>query len=686
MSFKRWVLTELDKESAAQLAEECELHPFLALLLTTRGISDPAEADAFLVGGEPGDDPFGFADMVPAVERVQRALDAGERMAVFGDYDADGVTATALLYSYLRDRQADVLYRIPKREGEGEGYGLRRETVDWFAEQGVRLIITVDNGIAAVEEIDYARSRGMDVVVTDHHQPQERLPEAAAVVNPHRADCGSEYKEYAGVGVAFKLASALEGDADAVLEQYGDLIALGTLADVMPLTGENRLLVREGLQQLAEGKRPGLRALAEEAGVSERAMTASTALFSLAPRLNAAGRMGEPEKAERLLLAESAADARALAEEIQRMNVRRQEVEGAILEEALRKLREQPDCRYQRVLVVAGQGWHPGVVGIIAARLLDRFGKPCIVLSVEERPDGTRFAKGSGRSLPGFPLFEAIAACGGLLDTFGGHELAAGVGLDAGRIDVFRRQINDWAAVHYPVMPAPQLAIDFKLRPSQVDVEKLQLIAALEPFGNGNPAPVFQLSGMRLENITPVGGGRHLRLSLSRDGTMVSAMKFQTAPEDFPVPCGALLHLAVTLERNEFRGVVSPSVIVKDLRYADTVQEEMLAGLADYDRLMRRERPSDPAACTPSRDQIAALYRLLRARGGWRGTLEQLLHAVDAMSCVQLRVAAEVLCEAGLASAEDDGDRLCLSLLPASGKADLNDTPLMRFLHEVTAV
>lgn len=682
MGFKRWVLTELDKEGAAQLAEDCGLHPFLALLLTTRGIADPSEADAFLVGGEPGDDPFGFADMDLAVARIQRALDMGERMAVFGDYDADGVTATALLYSYLRDQQADVLYRIPKREGEGEGYGLHRETVDWFSEQGVRLIITVDNGISALEEIAYARSLGMDVVVTDHHQPQERLPEAAAVVDPHREDCGSEFKDYAGVGVAFKLVCALEGDAEAVLERYADLVAIGTLADVMPLTGENRVLVREGLRLMNEGGRPGLRALAEVAGMSGRTQTASTALFSLAPRLNAAGRMGAPDKAEQLLLSESEEDARLLAAEIQQMNVRRQEVEGAILEEALLWLRSHPDCRHQRVLVVEGRGWHPGVVGIIAARLLERFGKPCIVLSMEEGPDGALTARGSGRSVPGFSLFEAIAACAEELTTFGGHELAAGVGLPADHIDAFRRKINAYAAARYPVMPVPVLAIDFKLRPAQVDVEKLQLIAALEPVGNGNPAPVFQLSNMRLENITPVGGGKHLRLALSRDGAMISAMKFQTMPEEFPVPCGALLHLAVTLERNEFRGTVTPSVVVKDLRYADTEQEELLAAMAVYDQLMRGERPENPAACTPDRDQAAAVYRLLRARNGWRGTWEQLAHAAGAeMSYTQLRVTVEVLCEAGLAEAEDDGDRLCISLLPADGKVDLNDTPLMRRLQ-----
>ncbi len=676
MAFKRWVSSPLDKDGAAALAETCGLHPFLALMLSQRGVTDAAEAETFLLGGELTDDPFCFQDMDAAVERIERAIETGERIAVFGDYDADGVTATALLYTYLRDKGANVTYRIPKRDGEGEGYGLRTHTVDVLAADGVRLIVTVDNGISAVEAVEYAAACGVDVVVTDHHQPQEVLPRAVAVVDPHRADCGSGFKEYAGVGVAFKLVCALDGDEDAMLSRFADLVAIGTLADVMPLVGENRILVREGLRVLARGERVGLRALAEVAGVADKPITSSVALFSLAPRINAAGRMGDPFIAEQLLLSQDVDEAARLAGEIQTLNTRRQEVEGAILAEVTTRLEQEPELLNDRVLVVEGHDWHAGVVGIIAARLLERYGKPCLVLNVSE---GT--AHGSGRSLAGFSLFEALTAVGDMLENYGGHELAAGVTLSADRVTEFRRRINSYAAAHYPVMPVPELRLDFKLRPGQVDVEKLQLIAALEPFGSGNPSPVFQLSDMKLENITPVANGRHMRLALSRDGVMVSAMKFQTTQADFPVPCGARLHLAVTLERNEFRGVVSPSLIIKDIRFAETDQDTFVQDLASVAALMRHEAVADPATCLPERAHTTALYRLLHATGVWRGTVEQLWYATGrGMHLAQLLVALQSLREAGLVHVNDGGDMLTISVIPTTGKTDLNGTPIMEFI------
>lgn len=677
MAFKRWVTSPLDKDGAAALAEACGLHPFLALMLSQRGITDAAEAEAFLLGGDLQDDPFGFQDMDAAVERIQRAIDRGERIAVFGDYDADGVTATALLYTYLHEKNANVFYRVPKREGEGEGYGLRTCTVDMLAEQGAQLIVTVDNGITAVEAVAHANELGIDVVVTDHHQPQATLPRAVAVVDPHRADCGSGFKEYAGVGVAFKLVCALEGDEEAMLAQFADLVALGTLADVMPLVGENRLLVREGLRVLSRGERVGLRALAEVAGVGDKTLTSAVALFSLAPRINAAGRMGEPQKAAELLLSQDVNEAAVLAGEIQALNVRRQTVEGEILEEVVARLEREPSLLLDRVLAVEGQDWHPGVVGIIAARLLERYGKPCLVLNVSGE-----LAHGSGRSMEGFSLFDALTSCSDMLENYGGHELAAGVTLAAARVAEFRRRINAYAATQHPVMPSLPLRLDFKLRPGQVDVEKLQLIAALEPFGSGNPSPVFQLSNMRLENITPVGNGRHLRLAFSRDGVMMSAMKFQATPADFPVPCGTCLHLAVTLERNEFRGVVSPSVVIKDIHFAETDQEEFLGDLARVQALMRGEAVENAAACIPERAHTTALYRLLHAAGRWTGSVEQLWYAAGRqMRLSQLLVALQSLREASLVTVNDNGDALTVAVLPAEGKADLNATPIMQFLH-----
>ncbi len=675
---KRWVIGQPDGEAASRLAEECGIAPFLALMLSARGVKTAAEAEDLLNGGA-WSDPYDFADMDVAVERIQRAIDGGERITVFGDYDADGLTATALLYSYLRSQGGDVTYRIPCREGVGEGSGLSCAAVEQIAAQGTRLLITVDNGITAVAEVARAGELGMDVVVTDHHIPQSELPAAVAVVDPWRQDCPSTYKTLAGVGVAFKLVCALDGDPDVIMENYGDLLALGTLADVMPLRGENRTLVRQGLEVLNRGDRPGLVKLAEAAGIGDRPNTAQSLVFTLSPRINAAGRMGDPGCAEALLLTEDEQEAERLAATVHALNAERQTVEARILDEIMAQLDRDPTPLYRRVLVIEGEGWHRGVMGILAARIAEKFGKPCLILSVQ---DG--IAKGSGRSLKGFSLFDALAACADLLTTFGGHELAAGVTLTEDNIGAFRDRINAWAAEHHPVMPVPELALDFRLRPSQIDVDKIDLLDALEPYGADNPLPVFGLFDMRLDGVTPVGGGRHLRLSLSRDDAQVTAMLFGVSAEEFPVPCGAVLNAAVTLSRNEFRGTVTPSIQIRDLRYADTDQEVLLAQHAVFDRLMDTAASDDdrPTVVPPAREQIAAVYRALRAAGEWRGTAEQLWHriGVGAVDVLTVRIALEVLRQAGLIEVRDHGTVLHIRLLPVEGKADLTETPLMRRL------
>ncbi len=673
MRFRRWILPELDKEAAASLAEDAGLEPFLALMLSLRGILDVEEALEFLSGWDVTADPLGFADMDKAAARIRRALDEGERILVYGDYDADGVTSTVLLYSYLKERGADVLYMLPEREGEG--YGLHKSSVDRIAEAGVRLIVTVDNGVSAVEEIAYAGEKGLDVVVTDHHQPQETLPNAVAVVDPHRADCPSEFKDYAGVGVAFQLVCALEGDVESVLDRYADLVAMGTLADVMPLRGENRVLVRHGLRMLSEGSRLGFRKLAEISGMAGKTQTSTAAVFSLAPRINAAGRMGSPDKAAELLLSEREEEAELLAHEIQSLNIRRQETEASILADVLKKLSCSPERLHDRILVVAGEGWHPGVVGIIAARLTERYGRPSMVLSVA---DG--LAKGSGRSLKGFSLFAALSACRDCLLGFGGHELAAGVTLDFTRIEEFRQAVNAYAAAVCPEMPVPELRLDCKLRPGQICLPLLETLGAMEPYGTGNPAPLFGLFGMTLEAVTPVCGGKHLRLRLSRDGTVLTAMKFGTAPQDFHFVPGDQVNLAVSLDRNEYQGNVTVSVFVKDIRYASTRQDDILASMQEAESAFRKEL-SAPLP-VPTRDQAGRVYRFLAGKKGFRGTGEQLFHILQdgSLTYTGLLLTLEVLRQAGLIQLEDEGDLLQIGLLPTAGKADLTATPLMQYL------
>lgn len=676
MSFRRWTFAPLDKAAAANLASACDIDCFLALLLSARGINDPAEAASLLEGEEELGDPFAFADMDLAAHRIQTAIDSGERMAVFGDYDADGVTATVLLTTYLKQKGANVSYRIPRREESG--YGLHNDTIDAFAADGVTLVVTVDNGISAVDEVAYANSLGIDVVVTDHHQPQTELPPAVAVVDPHREDCDSEFKMYAGVGVAFKLVCALEGDDDWALEQFADLVALGTLADVMPLEGENRRLVREGLDHINRHARPGLVALAKEAGAANRPQTSSSAVFTLAPRINAAGRMGDPDMAARLLLCETEEDAELLGKTVAAFNADRQKKEQDIMTEVSAYIDTHPDVMAQRVIVLSGQEWYAGVVGIIAARVLEKYGKPCILLSI---CDG--IAKGSGRSLPDFSLFDAIASCEDILLNYGGHKLAAGLGMEADKVDEFRRRINEYAKREYPVMPTPTLSMDFRLVPSQINLDKLDLLDRLEPYGAGNPQPLFCLYNMTVESVSAVAT-KHTRLTLSKDGACLSAIRFGIAPEALGVRAGDRIHLAVTLDRNEFRGTVSVSVIVKDIRFADTVQDDIIDAMQLFDRAVCGESLSEEErqlAC-PARDHTVALFHLLKEHGGcFDGTWEWLYHALSpAVPTTKVKPAVQVLREAGIVSVKDGGDTVTVTLLPTEGKADLSQTPLMQRL------
>lgn len=675
MQIKQWNVAPLDTALAAELSEACEIHPFLSLLLTAQGMNTPEQVFSFLVGQEEEVDPFSFADMEQAAERVQKAVDTHERILIYGDYDVDGITSTVLLYTFLRSLGCDVLYRIPLRE---EGYGLHPETVQWAAEQGVNLLITVDTGVTAVEEVRMAAENGIDVVVTDHHQPGESLPQAVAVVDPHRADCESSCKDFAGVGVAFMLACAIAGDGEKVFTEYGDLLALGTIADMMPLQGFNRDLMRRGLLMLEETSRPGLVALRKVAGLEEKTLTASAVSFSLVPRLNAAGRMADPDIAARLLLSEQADEAEQLAQEIQELNVSRQNAGNDIVVQVEAMLVQHPEWLYDRVLVVAGEHWPSGLLGLVAARLLERYGKPAIALTMED--DGT--AHGSGRSLSGFSLYDALCACSDHLTVYGGHEMAAGITLPTESVDAFRHAINAYAAHVSPKMPMSELNIAVRLRPDQINTEKLALLQVMEPYGTGNPVPLFGLFRMQLDNITALGGGKHIRLSLSRDGIRISAVKFKTRPEEFPIPCGSMVNCVVSLEKNEYRGNTTVSVRIRDIGFADTDREQLALSIDRFSALMRREDRVPLCEAVPSREQLGRLYNLLRVCREWNGTPEQLQHALgeSAPTVLQILTALELWQEAGLVHWYDRGENLRIVLEPATGKADLSATPLWRYM------
>ena len=583
MILRKWEVRPLDKERAAAFAQTYGVPFFLAMLMNIRGLDDAAHLREFLGEGEPLSDPFLLKDMDKAAARITRAVDNMEKIAVYGDYDADGVTSTAMLYSYLETRGADVIFYIPQREGEG--YGMNIGAVEYLKEQGVSLIVTVDNGISSVQEVARANELGIDVVVTDHHRPQEILPDAVAVVDAYRPDDTSPYKHFSGVGIAFKLLMALEdgaGDVEDLLEAYSDLAAIGTIGDIVPLTGENRTLIRAGLERLSQSDRPGVQALLENAGVAGKALTSTNVAFTLVPRINATGRMGAPERAVRLLISGYEEEAEVLSEEICADNEERRRVEAEIAEAAFADI-EAKGYMKDRVVVVDGENWHHGVIGIVASRVTERCGKPCMIIS-----RGETEAKGSGRSIEGFSLFEAICACGDLLIKFGGHPMAAGITLKPENIEAFRKRINQYAAEHFPQMPTQTVTLDCKLNPAALSVSMAQSLTQLEPFGNGNPQPVFGLFNMELSNVTPVGGGGHLRLTLEKNGAVITAMRFNTKPEELPYHIGDKIDLAVQLEAREFRGQPSLTVIVRDMKFAAFNTEKNIASLASFEKCPRR--------------------------------------------------------------------------------------------------
>ncbi len=609
MRRKKWVVTKGNKDLAAQVAQELSIDPFAALLVTSRGFENTDEiADFFDPDAPLCLSPLSIADMGKAAERINRAIDDFEMICVFGDYDADGVTATALLYSYLETRGANVIRYIPDRLTEG--YGLNIGAIERLCEMGVKLIVTVDNGVSAIDEAVRAKELGIDLIITDHHKVGDVLPDAVAVVDPHREDCPSSFKEMSGVGVAFKLACALEGDdGDILIEEYGDLVALGTIGDVVTLTGENRVMVRRGLRLINECPRPGINALMEIAGVGEKIFSASTAAFTVCPRINAAGRMGSANKALDLLLSDDDVAAEQIAQVINEMNSERQQTETSIFSSAAAMINSETGIINDKIIVVDGEGWHQGVIGIVAARITERYGRPCIVISREGDT-----ARGSCRSIEGFSIYDAIEAVSDCLDHFGGHTLAAGLGLKSSRIEEFRHRINEYAADK--PMPFALQKIDCRLLPTSISLDMLSAISLLEPFGSGNPQPCFGLFGVKIEETASVSEGKHMRMVVSKNGARTGVVFFGMPERRFPYEKGDTVDLAVNLDRNVYNGETRVSVIIRGIKPSQTDDEKVLRSIELYDKFSRHENltAEEAEAILPDRQLQVEVFKAIKAK------------------------------------------------------------------------
>lgn len=677
---KKWITQQLNKDNAVAISQRWELPMIVGMLLDIRGITSDDEIRDFLYAESLTASPFEIRDMDRAVSRIRRAVEDGERICVYGDFDADGVTSTALLYSYLSDLGANVMYYIPSRETEG--YGMNMDAVSLLYERGVKLIVTVDNGVAAVDEIAYAKSLGMDTVVTDHHTVPAVMPDAAAVVDLHRADCNSSFKELSGVGVAFKLVQAIEGeyaDVDSLLENYSDLAAIGTVGDIVPLRGENRVLVRNGLMHINNGDRLGVAAIAQESGLSERRITAGNLSFTIVPRINAGGRLGLSKKAVAMLLSEDEEYALDIAAELSADNTERQQIERDILGDIDQMVREDPSLVNNRIIVVYGEGWHKGVIGIVASRLKEIYSKPAIVISL----DG-EVCRASGRSVSGFSLIDAVFACSEYLVQCGGHPMAVGFGIRRDCIEPFIDAVNDYAA-RCPV-PAPTLQLDCKLNPSQLSVSLAAGLSMLEPYGAGNPTPLFGLYRMTIREIRELGGGKHLRLTLARGDAAVQAMRFNTTLAEFPYQVGDVVDLAVTLDVNVYNNTESLSIFIRELRFSDMDEDEYISGKELFEGFCRGDSLTRGEALSliPTRDEFAVVYRYLRANDGYRYPFDTLLRRLQApIGYGKLRVILECMNELGLIRIDEGLYESRIRMCEVQGKVNLTDSLIIRKLQEV---
>ena len=677
MKYGIWNVSQPDAAAVNELVQG-GYTPLAAMVLASRGLTNPQQAAERLSCNTPLPDPYLMTDMALAAGRVGLAMSQGEKIAVFGDYDVDGITSTCLLTDFLRRHGADCVPYIPGRLEEG--YGLNPIAIRQLGSQGVKLIITVDCGITALQEAELCAQLGIDLVITDHHECKDSLPRAAAVVDPHRPGDGYPHRNLSGVGVAFKLASALCGSQTEVLEEYADMVCLGTVADVMPLLGENRVFVSRGLQSLAHTRRPGIAALMAESGCDPLNINASSIGFTLAPRINAAGRMGKIDLATELFLTNDPERARELARALCDLNRQRQNVESEIYRQAVSMLPPGQNCD---AIVLADESWHQGVVGIVASRIAEEYACPAFLICL----DGDH-GKASSRSHGGFNLFASLSALSPLLESYGGHELAAGFTISRENIPEFRRRISELAAGFYrDDVPRTSLDVDCAVPAELLTIRGIESLSILEPCGNGCPKPVLMVKNMIVDRISQVGSGRHMRLRLRQGHLTLGAIYFSANAQTASIRPGDLVDVAFIPQVNEFRGETAVQLNVVDIRpsCAAECQPEVSSYLALRDN---RITPREAALLTPDRATLATVWRFLASYGSEIQEspiclCRKIVRASGSpMTLGQLMTCLDIFRDVGLLSVSRMHKYISITLTPGENKADLSESQtLQRLLH-----
>lgn len=656
---KKWIIPNAPVNTNGEVIHE--FGDFFGNILIRRGINTMEAAQEFFARRSLSD-PLLMKDTEKAVELIREALDDGRKITVYGDYDCDGVTATAIMYSYLEAQGADVEYYIPDRS---EGYGMNIPSLERIASGGTKLVITVDNGISAIEEARFLKEKGVDLIVTDHHQPGLELPECAACIDPNRADDSSPFKELCGAGVVLKLLIALEEDEEFVLDTYADLAAVGTIGDVMPLKGENRYIVQRGLENIKNAQNAGITALIKEAGRSADKMTSTDIAFSVCPRINAAGRLESAEKALRLLLCEDDTEtAKRIAEELSALNSKRKAEENKILADINAQIDRDPLIVKQRVIVISGEGWHHGVVGLACIRLTEKYGKPVVLMSSENSE-----ARGSMRSVDGFSAHKMLSECSACLTKFGGHPGAGGFSLPADKIGEFTDRVHTYAREHYPKMPDVSLSADMEINAAQLTVDNVKKLSLLEPCGERNKLPLFLLRGCTVKSKRALKDGLYTSFEIEQGRSSLRVITFKIPFARFFPNVGDRIDLIAAAEINEYNGNESVQLRLVDHRPADLREDRFFAASHVYEEICRGEgcdKRLAPRVIPQTREELMAIYDMIKRSNGAM-TPEELAVFNGSVNYCMLRITLDAFAEAGMIAYENGAPKV----VPVKEKHDL---------------
>ena len=676
MGLCEWQVSDINEKKVKSNAEVWGI-PFLSVaILYSRGLRTKKEVFKFLNCEALSKEFFKFTDMDETVKCLKEAIKKKERICVYGDYDADGITATTLVYCYLKDKGADVTYYIPNRDLEG--YGLNIAAVEKLYSQGVKVLLTVDNGVSAHEEVKKASLLGMKVIITDHHKVPESLPSPGFVIDPWRENWEEEYKNLAGVGVAYKLLEALE-DFKPISSKYMELVAIGSLGDSMPLFGETRYLVKKGLEFAGNSSILGVRTLIKSLGINSNIINSIDATFKLVPRINASGRMETADLAVRLLISENEEECISICNRLDELNSLRKEVEKEILEDAEKQIRDNPKIKYENVIILKGENWHHGVLGIAASKISQRYGKPCILISFSYE---TGEARGSCRSVEGFSIYNLVVLGAKHLERFGGHTMAAGINLKTENIEKFCKEIIENSKKFSA--PFPKLRIDLKLNISSFSNRILDALEFLEPYGNKNPEPIFLIERLKIYKIKPIGNKKHLKLTFYDGIEYLNAFYFNKTLEDFLYKEGDTVDIAVTAHKNEYKNIKNVSVYILDLKLSGSDIKKAINQKQIYEKFKRGERLSkkEVAFLLPTRIEFARMYRYFISRAELRLRVDTLSHRLfkNENNYGKIYIVLDVLQEMNLINVLWYADEFKVLIKDFNGKVDLSNSAILNSL------